>query len=134
MPLKVKPIVMFVDMDLDGHTDLVVTNYDYVSAVSGATQAVIWHHRSNDSIYAPAVGVFYEVGSAPDVAMAHYSNLLVVSGSWPAPTPPSPAAPAPPLVMSFAEMVFVAAATGLPLGALVLFGFVWVRRRRRKGE
>ena len=134
MPLKVKPIVMFGDMDLDGHIDLVVTNYDYVSAVSGATRAVIWHHRSNDSIYAPAVGVFYEVGSAPDVAMAHYSNLLVVSGSWPAPTPPSPAVPAPPLVMSFAEMVFIAAATGLPLGALVLFGFVYVRKKRRKGE
>jgi hypothetical protein len=134
MPLKGTPKVMFGDMDLDGHTDLVVTNYDYVTAVSGATLAVIWHHRSNDSIYVPAVGVFYEVGSAPDVAMAHYSKLRVVSGTWPAPIPPPPAAPVPPFIMSLAEMVFVAAATGLPLCALVLFGFVYVRRRRRKGE
>jgi len=134
MPLKVRPKVMFRDMDLDGHTDLVVTNYDYVSTVSGATLAVIWHHRSNDSIYAPSVGIFYEAGSAPDVAMAHNSRLLVVSGSWPAPIPPPPVVPAPPLSMSFAEMVFVAAATGLPVGALVLFGLVYMRRRRRKGE
>ena len=134
MPLKIKPKAMFGDMDRDGHTDLVVTNHDYVTAVSGATLDVIWHHRSNDSIYAPAVGIFYEEGSAPDVAMAHYSKLLVVSGSWPAPIPPPPAALPALLSMSFAEMVLVAAATGLPLSALILFGFVCMRRRRRKGE
>ncbi|MGY5861929.1 MAG: hypothetical protein RTU09_06105 [Candidatus Thorarchaeota archaeon] len=134
MPLTVTPRVTFGDMDLDGHTDLVVTNYDYVSTVSGATGAVIWHHLSNDSIYAPAVGIFYEASSAPDVVMAHNSKLLVVSGSWPAPIPPLPVIPAPPLSMSFAEMVLIAAATGLPLSALVLFGFVYMRKKRRRGE
>jgi LPXTG-motif cell wall-anchored protein len=36
--------------------------------------------------------------------------------------------------MSFVEMMLVAAATGLPVGALVLFGFVYMRKKRRKDE
>ena len=79
--------------------------------------------------------MFDDATSARDIVVYSGSDLYVFSGTQLPPPFTLPAAPpAASLSMSFAEMVLVAATTDLPVGALVLFGLVYVRRRRRKGE
>jgi hypothetical protein len=81
-------MMTFDDMDSDGHTDLVVMNHNYVTVISGEDAKLIWHYRSNDRNQYPATGYFHSTSGAPDVVVGYRYDLLVVSGTNPAPTPP----------------------------------------------
>ncbi|MBD3405143.1 MAG: hypothetical protein GF411_03290 [Candidatus Lokiarchaeota archaeon] len=120
----------FADMDADGHTDLVFTNFEYLSVISGATGDLLWHYQHPYRVYKPIVGQFAKVGDALDVAAFSNTYFYVVSGRL---TPRSV-----PVVLpigssssGFMQVLGTSLALGIPLLVVATAG-IYVYRRREE--
>jgi hypothetical protein len=122
----------FADMDGDGHTDLIMTNHEYINVVSGATERLLWHHVGNDRHVKAKVGRFIDPTYPPDILSYRYERLYIVSGTNPVPEAP----PIPPALLhaqfNLADMVMQTASVGIPIGILLLVPVLvfWWRRKR----
>jgi hypothetical protein len=124
----------FGDADGDGHTDLIFSNWNYIDVISGKTERLIWHYRSDASCSYPKIGHFYDMSYPLDVVTYFGNRTYIVSGSETPPTPPPI-----PLVRvvrsrSFAEVITEATITFVPIGIFVLIPLAIVWKRKRKLE
>jgi hypothetical protein len=72
---------LFADMNSDGHTDMVFTNYEYINVIDGHTGDLLWHYVRNTSILYPVVGHFDGPSSkdSMDIAACSGSHLYILS-------------------------------------------------------
>lgn len=119
----------FGDVDGDGFTDVIFTNYEYVSVLSGQTQRMLWHHVHDGPIYGPVVGKLDGSSTPLDILAHSGSEFFVISGSQVPPLwlPPTVAPPA--ASPSFMEVLIVSSDVGIPLCSVLVIGAVVSRRK-----
>ena len=122
----------FADMDADGHTDLIMSNHEYINVVSGATGRLLWHHVGSDRHLKLKVGRFIDPTYPLDILSYRYERLYVVSGNDPTPIPPPGGGGLP--LSSFGDMIAMATVAGVPIFMLLMIPVVIVWRRRRRLE
>ncbi len=119
----------FGDMNKDGHTDLVFTNYEYLNVIDGHTGDLLWHYVRNGSIREPVVGYFDGVSSKDTMDIAAYSgsHLYVLSDEQNPSSPPPPAETAG-LETKISDIIASVSLIALPIS----LGLVIVLTYRRK--
>ena len=125
----------FGDADGDGHTDLIFSNWNYINVISGATERLIWHYRSDARCTYPKVGHFYSTSSPLDVVTYFGNTTYIVSGSEIPPTPPPiPVVLAAGTARSLVEVIVETTITVVPIGLVVIIPLAIVWKRKRKYE
>lgn len=121
----------FADMDGDTHIDLVFTNNEYLSVISGSTGELLWHYQHPYRIYRPIVGQFAKVGDAPDVAAFSNTYFYVISGRL---TPRNVPLVSPISSSGFGFMQVLGTGLGLGIPLIVVAALGVYRYRRREEE
>jgi outer membrane protein assembly factor BamB len=124
----------FGDADGDGHTDLIFSNWNYINVVSGATERLLWHYRSDVRCTKPKVGHFYDVGYPLDVLTYFGNNTYIVSGSQIPPTPPPIPIVRVAAARSLAEVIVESTLTFVPIGIVVIMPIAIVWKKKKELE
>jgi hypothetical protein len=121
----------FGDVDGDGYVDVVFTNYEYVSVLSGQTQELLWHCVMDKPIYGPIVGKFDSHTTPLDILGYSDSNIFVISGSQKPPLwlPPMEAHAA--SVLVFIETLQAATVVGIPFIGMFIVSIVIYGKKKR---
>jgi hypothetical protein len=123
------------DMNGDGHTDLIVTNKEYLSVIDGTSSELLWHFSSlGDAILSPLTGQFIDPTYPPDILSYSGANVYVISGTENPPLPPPiPAAAEVSPNFWTSEKVLASLSSVVPIiGCIALVGFVIKKRKEEE--
>jgi len=118
---------VFGDMNSDGHTDMVFTNYEYINVIDGHTGDLLWHYVRNASILGPVIGHFDGPSSKDSMDIAAYSgsHLYVISDDQKPAIPPLPMGALLNPNAIFSQLIIAISLTGffvaIPLCIIVIF-------------
>jgi hypothetical protein len=124
----------FGDADGDGHTDLIFSNWNYIDVISGATERLLWHYRSDDRCSYPKVGHFYDMSTPLDVLTYYSSSVYIVSGSETPPTPPPIPVARIAAAKTMAQVIMETTITFVPIGIIIIMPIAIIWKKKKELE
>ncbi len=104
------------DIDFDGVPDVVLTNYEYIAVIDGATADLMWHYISEGRILAAAASICpFKFEERYNIAVVDGYSLAIASFYATPPSVPTPPAMVSPMLSALVDVLVSGSMMVLPL-------------------